>query len=207
MKPNPDPGSPDDLNGYEIVVGVCGGIAAYKVGQVVSTLVQRGAALTVAMTESATRFVGPTTFAALTGRPVITSLWTGPAAYDPQHVRLTESLDLLLLAPATYNMIGKLAGGIADDAVSTLVAAANCPVVLAPAMNTRMWENPICQANVRKLTELGYGLIGPGQGWLACRTIGPGRMAEAPEIVEVVSKQLRSGPAKATAKLEVRSEK
>ncbi|MCP4249434.1 MAG: hypothetical protein GY778_20520 [bacterium] len=200
MKPKPDPDPPDDLSGYEVVVGVCGGIAAYKVGQVVSTLIQRGASVTVAMTESATRFVGPTTFAALTGRPVITSLWTGPAAYDPQHVRLTEALDLLLLAPATYNMIGKLAGGIADDAVSTLAAAANSPVLLAPAMNTRMWENPVCRANVQKLTDLGYRLIDPGEGWLACRTIGPGRMAEAEEIVDVVTRQLRSGPAKAVAK-------
>jgi phosphopantothenoylcysteine synthetase/decarboxylase len=180
-----------DLADYAVVVGVCGGIAAYKVCQVVSTLVQRGAEVTVAMTESAARFVGPTTFGALTGRAVLTSLWDPRAYYDPQHVSLTESLDALLIAPATYNMIGKLASGIADDLVSTLVSAADGPVILAPAMNARMWENPVLQANVRKLAELGYRVVAPGEGWLACGTVGPGRMAEAEEIMEVLVEQLK----------------
>ena len=185
-----------DLCGYEVVVAVCGGIAAYKVCYLVSALVQRGASVTVAMTEAATRFVGATTFAALSGKPVLTSLWTPQASADPQHVRLTEALDLLLVAPATYNVIGKIAGGIADDAVSTLISAANGPVLLAPAMNARMWENPILQANIRKLTELGYRVIGPGEGWLACGTIGPGRMAEPDEIVQALVEQLKSAPPK-----------
>ena len=188
-----------DLADYAVVVGVCGGIAAYKVCQVVSKLVQRGAEVTVAMTESATRFVGPTTFGALTGRPVLTSLWDPQAYYDPQHVSLTESLDALLIAPATYNMIGKVASGIADDLVSTLVSAADGPVILAPAMNARMWENPVLQANVRKLTELGYRVVAPGEGWLACGTVGPGRMAEAEEIIEVLVEQLRSAKPKNVA--------
>ncbi len=192
-----NPGTSADLDGYEVVVAVCGGIAAYKVCQVVSTLVQRGVAVTVAMTEAATRLVGPATFAALSGRPVLTSLWTAEAAADPQHIRLTEALDVLLVAPATYNMLGKIAGGIADDVVSTLIAAANGPVLLAPSMNARMWENPVCQANVRRLTEMGYSIIQPGEGWLACRTVGAGRMAEPEEIIDAVVARLKAGPPKA----------
>lgn len=186
---------PADLDGYEVIVAVCGGIAAYKVCQVVSALVQRGAGVTVAMTESATRFVGPTTFGALCGRRVLTDLWSAEAYYDPQHVQVTEMADALLVAPATYNMIGKIAGGIADDLVSTLVSAASPGargVILAPAMNTRMWENPVLQQNVRKLEELGYRIIQPGEGWLACGTVGRGRMAEPEEILDVVGKQLKS---------------
>ena len=186
---------PADLDGYEAIVAVCGGIAAYKVCQVVSALVQRGAGVTVAMTESATRFVGPTTFGALCGRRVLTDLWSAEAYYDPQHVRVTETADALLVAPATYNMIGKIAGGIADDLVSTLVSAASpgaSSVILAPAMNTRMWENPVLQQNVQKLEGLGYRIIQPGEGWLACGTVGRGRMAEPEEILDVVVKQLKS---------------
>lgn len=190
------PGLPVDLGGYEVVVAVCGGIAAYKVCQVVSALVQRGAGVTVALTEAAARFVGPTTFTALSGREVLTSLWTPTASADPQHVRLTEALDVLLVAPATYNMIGKIAAGIADDVVSTLVSAAEGPVLLAPAMNTRMWENPILQANVGKLTELGYGFIEPGEGWLACGMVGPGRMADPEDILEALVRQLKTAPPK-----------
>ena len=187
-----DAGEAADLDGCTVVVAVCGGIAAYKVCQVVSALVQRGAEVTVAMTESATRFVGPVTFGALSGRPVLTGLWDCESAHDPQHVHLTDSLDALLIAPATYNVIGKIANGIADDVVTTLVAAADGPVVMAPAMNTRMWENAVLQANIRKLTELGCEMVPPGEGWLACRTVGAGRMAEAQEILEVLVKQLRS---------------
>ena len=190
------PGLPVDLGGYEVVVAVCGGIAAYKVCQVVSALVQRGAGVTVALTEAAARFVGPTSFAALSGREVLTSLWTPAASADPQHVRLTEALDALLVAPATYNMIGKIAAGIADDVVSTLVSAAEGPVLLAPAMNTRMWENPILQANVGKLTELGYSVIEPGEGWLACGMVGPGRMADPEDILEALVRQLKTAPPK-----------
>jgi len=162
---------------------------------VVSALSQRGAGVTVAMTQAATRFVGPSTFATLSGRPVLESLWTERASADPQHIRLTEALDLLLIAPATYNVIGKVANGIADDAVSTLVSAAASPVVLAPAMNPRMWANPILQANMKKLLGHGFETVGPSEGWLACRTIGRGRMAEADEIVEVVAKRLKMSPA------------
>ncbi len=183
------------LAGYEVIVGVAGGIAAYKVCSVVSGLVQRQAGVTVAMTESATRFVGPLTFQTLSARPVLTSLWTAETAHDAQHIHLTETADLFLVAPATANLIGKIAAGIADDLVSTLVLSTACPVVLAPSMNTRMFENPIVQRNIRQLEELGYEMIAPESGWLACRTVGAGRLAEPDRIVNtLVSHLTRQAP-------------
>lgn len=182
------------LDGYEVVVAVCGGIAAYKVAHLVSALVQRGAGVTVAMTEAATRLVGPATFQALTARPVLTSLWSGEYAYDPQHVRLTREADLLVIAPATANIIGKLAGGICDDLVSTIAIAAGCPIVVVPSMNDRMWAHPAVQANAGRLEEFGYTLIGPAEGWLACRCDGPGRMVEPDAILQTVTERLVSAP-------------
>src|SRR5690606_34751025 len=179
-KTDPAPGgaSHGDLAGYEVVVGVGGGIAAYKVCTVVSRLVQRGCGVTVAMTEAGTQFVGPLTFQALTGRQVFTTQWRTEGYYDQQHLRLTESADLFLVAPATADLIGKFAAGIGDDLVTTLMLGRDCPALLAPAMNTRMWENPIVQRNIRTLHELDYGFIDPEEGWLACRTVGAGRLAE-----------------------------
>ncbi|MEE9294770.1 MAG: flavoprotein [Phycisphaerae bacterium] len=185
-----------DLTGYEVIVAVCGGIAAYKVCHVVSALVQCGAGVTVAMTAAGTRFVGTMTFQALSARQVLTSLWSGADAYDPQHIRLTTKADLFLIAPATANMIGKIAGGVCDDLVSTMVAAARCPVMLAPAMNDTMWAHGPIQANVEKLKEMGYMLIGPVSGWLACRSVGTGRLAEPQEIIGAVVKKLISSPPK-----------
>ena len=180
------------LAGREIVVGVCGGIAAYKVADVVSKLVQAGAGVTVAMTPDAVRFVGPLTFEALSGRPVHTDIWTLPDPADPQHIRLTERADLLLIAPATAHTIAKVAHGLCDDIVSLLAAAAACPVAFAPAMNNRMWENPIAKGNVANLDALGYRFIGPEAGWLACRNVGAGRLSEPATIVEAV-RQLLAG--------------
>ena len=179
---------PQPLKGKEIVVAVCGGIAAYKVADAVSKLIQRGAGVTVVMTESATRFVGPLTFQALTARPVHTSTWDALESGDTQHIALTERASLMLVVPATANILAKTAAGICDDLVSTMICASGCPVVFAPAMNARMWANPITQENVAKLVKFGYRMIGPEAGWLACRTIGEGRMAEASSIVEEVSK-------------------
>lgn len=186
--------SPDaigDLTGREILVCVCGGIAAYKVAYVVSGLVQRGAGVTVAMTAAATRFVGPLTFQALSGRGVLTSLWDSPEPTDAQHIRTTDRAQLIVVAPATANMIGKIAGGLADDLVSTLVMSAACPVLLVPAMNARMWTNPLVAGNVERLRGAGYRFLGPGEGWQACRTMGPGRMAEPEEILREVGGMLR----------------
>lgn len=194
-----DGAEPADLDGYELVVGVCGGIAAYKVCDLVSKLVQRGAGVTVAMTRAAKKFVGSASFQALTGRRVLTGLWASDAAHDVQHISLTGAADLMIIAPATANVIGKMAGGIADDLLTTLVISAASPVLLAPAMNERMWANPIVKANVGKLRELGYAFVGPGEGWLACRSAGPGRMAEPTEILRVATTMLQTAPPKARA--------
>ena len=188
---------PLDLVGYEVLVGVCGGIAAYKVCHVVSELVQRGAGVTVAMTEAATQFVGAVTFQALCGRRVLTDMWAPGDIAQIQHIERTAQADLLLVAPATANMIGKIAGGIADEFVSTLVIGAASPVVLAPAMNDRMWANPVVKRNVALLGELGYTFVGPAEGWLACRTIGAGRMVEPRQIVDTIVPMLTSSPPKA----------
>jgi len=196
MTNKPNSSATSDLGGYEVLACVCGGIAAYKVCEVVSKLVQRGAGVTAAMTRSAKRFVGPMTFQALTGRRVLTGLWSTDDPDDVQHIALTAAADLVLVAPATANIIGKIAAGIADDMVTTLVISAASPVVLAPAMNDRMWTNPIVQRNVTTLKKAGFTMVGPGEGWLACRSIGPGRMAEPTEILETVVGKLNSQPPK-----------
>jgi phosphopantothenoylcysteine decarboxylase/phosphopantothenate--cysteine ligase len=188
-----DVASQQPLKGREIVVGVCGGIAAYKVADVVSKLVQRGAGVTVCMTEEAQRFVTPLTFEALSGRPVRTGIFTMVESSDPQHISLTERADLMLVAPATNNVIAKVAHGLTDDLVSLMVCAAACPVVFAPAMNDRMWSHPVAQENVAKLKGLGYRFIGPEEGWLACRNVGAGRLAEAGRIVEEVTRMVGEG--------------
>jgi phosphopantothenoylcysteine decarboxylase/phosphopantothenate--cysteine ligase len=183
-----------DLAGREVLVGVGGGIAAYKVCHVVSRLVQRGCGVTVAMTDAGARFVTPLTFQSLTHRQVFTSLWQTEGYYDPQHLALTEEADLFLVAPATANLIGKFASGIADDLVSTLMIGRDCPAVLAPAMNTRMWENPIVQRNVKTLRDLGYVFIDPAEGYLACGAFGAGRMAEPDVILDRVVALLKERP-------------
>ena len=188
-----------DLGRYEVVVAVCGGIAAYKVCEIVSRLVQRGCGVTVAMTDAATRFVGPATFQALSGRCVVTSLWHEHDADDIRHIALSGAADLLLIAPATANMIGKIAAGIADDPISTLVISAASPVVLAPSMNDRMWQNPLVERNVETLRGHEYQFVGPGEGWLACRSVGPGRMAEPAEIIEAITTKLKANPPRAKA--------
>ena len=182
--------SATELKGREIVVGVCGGIACYKVADVVSKLVQMGAGVTVVMTKEATRFVTPLTFQALSGRAVATDIFELTEASDPQHIRLTERADVMLVAPATTNAIAKIAHGLTDDVVSLMVCAAACPVVFAPAMNWRMWEHPIAQDNYAKLSAMGYRFIGPEQGWLACRNTGYGRLSEPEKIVAQIRHML-----------------
>jgi phosphopantothenoylcysteine decarboxylase/phosphopantothenate--cysteine ligase len=149
--------SPDAsaLSGKEIIVGVCGGIAAYKVADVVSKLAQLGARVSVVMTRHATEFITPLTFEALSGRKVRTGAFEQADPGDTQHIKLTERADLMLIAPATANMIAKAACGICDDLLSLMISASACPVAFAPAMNDRMWANPIAQENVAKLKRLG----------------------------------------------------
>ena len=191
-KPATDPSAAASLSG-EVLVCVCGGIAACKTAMLVSALVQRGCAVTVAMTRAARRFVGPATFQALTGRSVHTSLWRDAAPDEIPHLKLTERADLLLVAPATANIIGKLAGGIADDLVSTLLLGSACPIMMAPAMNERMWAHPAVQRNVDWLGKCGVAFVGPGEGWQACRAVGPGRMAEPDELLAAVAARLAAG--------------
>jgi phosphopantothenoylcysteine decarboxylase/phosphopantothenate--cysteine ligase len=182
------------LKGREIIVGVCGGIAAYKVADLVSKLVQAGAGVTVCMTAEAQKFVTPLTFEALSARPVRTDTFDLVESSDPQHISLTERADLMVIAPATNNIIAKVAHGLTDDLVSLMICAAACPVVFAPAMNNRMWANPIAQENVEKLKGLGYRFIGPEDGWLACRNVGPGRMSEPAKILAEVQGILVTEP-------------
>jgi phosphopantothenoylcysteine decarboxylase/phosphopantothenate--cysteine ligase len=186
-----DPPTPNPLlKGREIIIAVCGGIAAYKVADVVSKLVQLGAGVNVVMTAEAQNFITPLTFEALSGRKVRTSTFELVESSDPQHIGMTERADLMLVAPATNNIIAKVATGLCDDLVSLMVCAAACPVVFAPAMNNRMWAHPITQENVTKQTSLGYRFIGPEAGWLACRNTGAGRLTEPPTIVDELTKML-----------------
>jgi phosphopantothenoylcysteine decarboxylase len=178
------------LKGREIILAVCGGIAAYKSADLVSKLVQLGAGVTVVMTASAQKFITPLTFQALSARPVRTDTFDLQDSSDPQHIGLTERADLMLIAPATADIIAKAAHGLCDDLVSVMINAAACPVIFAPAMNNRMWENPITKENCEKLQKHGYRFIGPESGWLACRNVGAGRLAEPSTIVEEVVKFL-----------------
>ena len=176
--------------GYEVLLGVTGGIAAYKSAELCSQLVQHGIGVTVVMTENARRFVGETTFTALSGRQVYTSLWEAEQSYDIHHISLTQRADLIVVAPATANIIAKTAAGICDDLLSTLLCGADSKVLLAPAMNERMWQNPITQRNVTLLRELGYEFTGPEPGRLACGSDGTGRMSEPAKIFERINQLL-----------------
>lgn len=180
--PMTDPGQ-NILAGKHLVVGVTGGIAAYKTAAMVSTLVQRGATVRVVMTESATRFVGPVTFQALTRQPVYTDMWADTEDYRSTHISLADWADALVVAPATANVLAKMACGLADDLLSTTVLALDAPVLVAPAMNSRMWAKAVVQENVARLASRGYRFVGPGEGRLACGTSGAGRMSEPDEII------------------------
>ena len=187
---------PDDnsLADCEVLLCVTGGIAAYKAAELASRLVQGRARVTVAMTEAATRFVAPLTFQTLTGRPVHISLWEASDDYRSGHISLTERAEVMIVAPATANILGKMAAGIADDLVSTMALAATgaCPILVAPAMNERMWASHAVQANVRTLRNRGIRLIGPEEGYLACGTTGPGRMSEPAEILAAAREMLKN---------------
>lgn len=176
-----------------VLVGVTGGIAAYKVCTLVSRLVQGGAKVTVAMTDAATKFVTPLTFQALSGRPVYTSTWDHIESSDPQHISLARSLSAAVIAPCTMDCMAKLATGRADDMVTLLVSAidrAKTPVILAPSMNSAMWGQASTQRNLKTLIADGFEIVGPGEGWQACRTVGAGRMSEPEEILGVVAKAI-----------------
>lgn len=170
--------------GKEIVLGVTGGIAICKSPELLREMVKCGAKVQVVMTKHAQEFITPLTFQTLSGNLVITQLFHLLPESKISHVALAERAEMIVIAPTTANILGKIANGIGDDMLSTLVMAAKCPVLLAPAMNYRMWANPAVQRNVESLKKWGYHLIEPGFGDLACGEEGKGRMAEAEEIVE-----------------------
>ncbi len=174
------------FRGRRVLLGVTGGIAAYKSAMLASRLAQAGADVTVAMTESATRFVAPLTFQALSARPVYTSSWEHVESQDPQHISLATRCDAAVVAPCTMDALARLATGRADDVVTLILSAidrARTPVLLAPAMNSVMWAQPATRRNVEILRGDGFEFVGPGEGWQACRHVGPGRMAEPEEIL------------------------
>ncbi|QDS98900.1 flavoprotein [Adhaeretor mobilis] len=174
----------------EMVVGVSGGIAAYKSAALVSQLVQEDIGVTVVMTKAAKHFVGEATFAALSGRPVASDSFE-PSAYPlGAHIELARKADLLCVAPATANYLAQAASGLADDLLSTLTLCFTGPVLVAPAMNNEMWTKPSVQRNVEQLLADGVHTIGPGEGWLSCRVQGAGRMAEPAEIAQEIHRLL-----------------
>ncbi|MCL6449824.1 MAG: phosphopantothenoylcysteine decarboxylase [Acetobacteraceae bacterium] len=176
------------LAGVPLVLGVTGSIAAYKAAELVRLLVMEGARVHVVMTGSATRLVAPATFRVLSGNPVGVSLFSEPRRFEAQHVALAEDCRAVVVAPATANLLGKVACGIADDLLTTVIiaAAARRPVVLAPAMNAGMYLNPVVQENLAKLRRLGYRVVGPVRGPLASGADGEGRLAPLEDIVDEV---------------------
>ena len=176
-----------------MLLGVAGGVSCYKSADLASKLTQAGARVTVAMTSAAQQFITPLTFKALTGNKVYTSLWEEYDGNQAIHLALTERADLMIIAPATANIIAKIANGIADDLVSTLALASygQCDILLAPAMNTRMWQSPAVQENVQRLTSRAVHLVGPVEGRLASGAVGIGRMAEPIEIISAIEKILQ----------------
>ena len=176
----------------EVVLGVTGGIAAYKAADLCSRMVQAGCAVSVVLTHSARQFIGPATFAALTNRPVHTHVFdTGEFPQGP-HIGLARRADVLVVAPATAATLARCAQGLADDLLTTLYLAFPGPVLMAPAMNCEMWANPAVQRNVNQLRADGVGIVDPAEGWLSCGTIGAGRMAEPGVIWDRVQETLRT---------------
>jgi phosphopantothenoylcysteine decarboxylase / phosphopantothenate---cysteine ligase len=167
-----------------IVLGVTGGVAAYKSVELVRLLTKASYEVQVVMTEAATKFVGPVTFQAVSGRPVFVDLWDGRAPNNMAHIDLTRGAHAIVVAPATADFMAKVANGFADDLLSTLVAARDCPLLLAPAMNRQMWENPPNQRNVAQLISDGVHILGPGVGEQACGEIGLGRMLEPEALLQ-----------------------
>lgn len=183
-----------NLTGKKVILGVTGGIAAYKAAYIASALVQRGADVHVVMTEHATHLIGTATFWGLTRNPVITGLFDPPVRREMTHISLPESADLFVIAPATANTIGKLANGLADDMLTTMTLAAKCPIVIAPAMNVNMYTNPIVVGNLDRLRQYEYVVVEPGTGMLACGEEGVGRLADPDDILRVVEEILMGGP-------------
>lgn len=174
------------MQGKVVVVGVSGGIAAYKAAGLCSALVKQGARVHVIMTESATKFIQPLTFQSLVKTPVITDIFTEPDASEISHIALADKADLIVVAPATANMIAKAAYGLADDMLSTTLLAAHSPILFAPAMNVNMFNNPVVQENINRLRARGHLIADPGEGLLACGYTGKGRLPEPEQLLEMI---------------------
>jgi phosphopantothenoylcysteine decarboxylase/phosphopantothenate--cysteine ligase len=181
----------------QILVGVTGGIAAYKIADLVRALKREGALVRVVMTENATRFVAPLTFETLSGNPVSLSMWERRSESATEHIDLARWANTFVIAPATANVIATLALGLADDLLSTTALATEAPLIVAPSMNATMWRHPAVLQNVETLVSRGARLVGPDDGELACGESGPGRMAAANEILAAVRAALDSGDAPA----------
>ena len=174
-----------------VVLGIGGGIAAYKAGELARALIERGTTVQVVMTQAAQEFVRPLTFAALTGRKVVTGMFASQAGDDTlasavEHIGVAQQADALVVAPTTADLLGKFANGLADDFLSTLYLAFTGPVVLAPAMNTNMWQHPATRHNLETLRQRGHTIVDPEDGFLACGMVGPGRLADPIRIAGIV---------------------
>ena len=179
------------LRGKTVLVGVTGGIAAYKAAILVSTLRDAGAQVLVVMTHNATQFITPLTLQTLSGHSVYVDMFPPTTEEVAEHVSLGQKADVLVIAPATANIIGKVAAGIADDMLSTTIMAAKGPVIFAPAMHAQMYQNPIVQENIARLKKSGYHFVGPVEGKLARGEVGMGRLAEISDIVDKVTQVLQ----------------
>ena len=180
----------EQLQGKCVLLGITGGIAAYKMANVASALVKAGAEVHVVMTENATQFITPLTFETLTNNRCVVDTFARDFQYDVTHISLAKKADLILVAPATANVIAKLAHGIADDMLTTVVLAARCRKLVAPAMNTAMLENPVTQDNLRTLAGYGFGIIQPASGLLACRDVGSGKLPEPEVLLDHVAREI-----------------
>lgn len=178
------------LKDTEILLGVTGGIAAYKSADLCSKLVQQGAGVSVILTDAAQKFIGRTTFEALTGRPVNADLFEPTEHYRGEHIGLAQRARLIVIAPATAACLARLANGLADDLLTTTVLASTAPVLVAPAMNCDMWAKAAVQRNVSQLREDGVLFVDPEDGWLSCGQVGAGRMASPESIVERIQQEL-----------------
>lgn len=181
------------LDNLNILLGVTGGVAAYKAVDLASKLTCAGAGVKTVMTEAACRLIGPKSFEAVTQSAVFTTMWSTPEEYQISHIALLDWADVVVVAPATANILGKIANGICDDMLSTILCACrplveSAAALLAPAMNNNMWANPAVQHNVKTIKEMGFQLIGPVEGRLACGAEGIGRMSEPQEILEAIEK-------------------
>ncbi len=176
------------LKNIKILVGMTGGIACYKVPNLIRSLVGEGAEVQVVMTKSATQFITPLTMETVSNKPVAIDMFDDPGPISTRHIDFAEWPDLILIAPATANFIGKVASGVCDDLLTTIICATKRKVLLAPAMNPNMWSNPITQRNFNTLTDLGYLSIGPTEGEMACESNGVGRMSEPDEIFNEIKK-------------------